>query len=735
MGLAIFLVVNSQTGSLLIEQKNALEIISKKYYVIIFHIRLGETMKYSMGILTVFTLGLGQLNANPQQVSGSGITELNSNGTDDGVSFINQNVNESTLDVPAGSVINKKKNKVGIATDANGLGIVNFNGTNNTTTVYGITGDGNDSIDKINIGGVKVVFNGNIHANGINFNNNPGEALLKGTTTLGADGVYFTNGAGKLELDKNVELNGNVFGAESIMVILDDNATINGNVTASLVEYNAQGPDINQGATINGNVSTPIFEIGDGVLAINGNLELNSTDRNVIQLTENNGVAIPINVSETVTVDGAVSVNYRIVKFHAPREGAYNIVNAEQGGTSGASVSIISNDVRFYYVGSNENGNITVTSTKRNTFEPAPLQSTGDMFRALLPVAYEHFDSDLDLIEGQLGFPTDKQYFNALYQIAPNITQAGIGRETFNATRSFLKVFLEHLRLEDDPCCCRCDNWKVWVDGFGFYGHQQNKNHFIGYNVDTWGTTLAVENELACDLSAGLGFGYAASNVKLRQYNDTTKSDHYQGIAYISYNPGGCFFDGGGTFGWNHYKSKREIAFNTIHRNTRATYNGREYTGFFVTGYQTCYQGIDITPFVSLIGSHIHLDSYHEKGAKTLDLKFKKRHLDFIQSGVGLKCVYECATCYGAITPEMHTIWLHDFNTQSPKIKASYSGFAAEGGYFSSRGMCPDQNTWNIGGSVNYKALCNLTFSIIYDYETSRSYFDHEGMLALDYRF
>lgn len=438
-------------------------------------------MRHSIRLFAVLLASWAQLDANPQQVSGSGITTLNSNGTEEGISFINQNVNESTLDVPAGSVINKKKNRSGIATDGNGLGNVNFNGQNNTTTVYGIIGDGTDFIDNINIGGVKVVYNGNIHANSLTFNNNAGEALFKGTVTLGPDGVRFNTGSGIVRLDKNVELNGDIFGAESITVIMDDNAVINGNVTASLLEYNSQGPDINQGATVNGNVSTPIIEIGDGVLIINGNLDLNSSSLNVIELTENNGVAVPIPVSGTVTVDGNVSVKYKIVKFHAPREGAYNIVNAGQGGTSGASVNIISNDVRFYYVGSNENGNITVTSTKRNTTEPAPVHNTSEFFLSLLPIAYDHPDSDLDLIEGQLGFPTDLEYSNALYQIAPNIAQTGIGRETFNSTRSILRMFLEHLRLEDDSCCCRCGDWKVWADGFGFYGHQQNKDHFIGY--------------------------------------------------------------------------------------------------------------------------------------------------------------------------------------------------------------------------------------------------------------
>lgn len=692
-------------------------------------------MRHSIGLFAALIVTLTQLEANPQQVSGSGITTLNSDGTKEGVSFINQSVNESTLDVPAGSVVNKKKNRFGIATDANGLGNVNFNGTNNTTTVYGIIGDGNDYIDHINIGGVKVVYNGSIHANSLTFNNNAGEALFKGTVNLGPDGVRFNTGSGLVRLDKNVEFNGDIFGAESIMVVMDDNATINGNVTASLVEYNSQGPDINQGATINGNVTTPIIEIGDGVLGINGNLDLNSTSLNVIELTENNGVAEPIPVSGTVTVDGNVSVKYKIVKFHAPRVGPYNIVTAGQGGTSGVPVNIVSNDVRFYYVGSNENGNITVTSTKRNTFEPAPVQNTGDFFLSLLPIAYDHPNSDLDLIEGQLGFPTDEEYIDALYQISPNTAQAGIGRETFNATRSLLKVFLEHLRLEDDPCCCRCGDWKVWADGFGFYGRQHDKDHFIGYQVNTWGTTLAVERELGCGLNAGLGFGYAKSNVKLRCYDDSTQTDNYQAIAYLSYNPDCWFFDGGGAIGWNHFRSKRHLSFNLINREASANYNGRAYTGFFTTGYQLCFQGTDITPFVSLIGTRIDLDSYHEKGAKSLDLKIKKRDLDFVQSGVGLKAAHEFETCYGALTPEVHTIWLHDFNTQPARIRASYSGVAAEGGYFTSWGMRPDQNTWNIGGSLNYKALCDLTFSIIYDYERSCSYFDHEGMLALDYRF
>lgn len=684
-------------------------------------------------LLSTILLSLHSLAASPQVISGAGAVSLNSDGTDDGVSFVNQNVNETTLVVPESSTVNKSKNSTGIATDTNGIGDIDFNGSSGTTNVYGSVGKPTVFMDNINAGAAKVVFYNNVHANSYTFDKSNGSTEFKGSVVLGPSGVIF-DATGTLRLDQNATLDGSIFGAEAAAATIQllDNSTINGNVTAASVTFDPQGPSPAQGATINGNVSTSIIDIGSGVLGVNGNLNLDGTS-NVIELLENNAVAVPISVSQTVTVDGKVTINYRIPKFHAPRVGAYNIVQAGTGGTSGMAVDIVTNDVRYTYVGSNENGNITVTSTKDREVEAAPVRGTGRMFESLIPIAYEFPDSDLDLIEGQLGFPTAQEYNNALYQIAPNIAVAGVGRETFNTSKLFLKNFLEHLPWDRSKyyCDCACGDVKLWIDGLGSYGRQNNKNGFLGYKAETWETSLGFEKAFTDQFSAGLGFGYGHTKIHLNRFDNTNNMNTYLGLGYLSFKACSWFFDCGATVGRNQYRSSRRINFNSISRKATAKYYGNEYTGFAVAGYEFYCQGVEITPFCSLVYSHIDLDSYKENGADTLSLKFEDQSYNYVQSGLGLKGAYAVDTYLGCVIPEIHAIWMHDFNVKPLKVNASFSGLAALGGYFKSSGIKYDENMGNIGGSLSLLRSSKCTLALIYDYNKSSSYFNHQGMISL----
>lgn len=669
--------------------------------------------------------------ASPQVISGASTVPLNSNGTDDGVSFINQSTNETTLQVPEKSTVNKNKNSDGIITDANGLGNINFTGSEGTTDVHGSVGKASNFMDKINQGAGKVIFYDGVHANSYTFDKSDGHTEFKGNVFLGPAGVIF-NATATLRVDKNVTFNGNIFGAGLANFELLDNSTLNGNVDAASVSFVPEGPNITQGATINGNVSTSIIELGSGVLGINGNLDLVGS-LNVIKLLEDNAVAIPIPVSGTVTVDGNVSIEYHIPKFHAPREGPYNIVNAGTGGTSGANVNIVTNDVRFFYVGSNVNGNITVTSTRRNA-EFSAVSSTGQLFYNMLPIAYEFPNSDLDLIEGQLGFPTVEGYNDALYQIAPNIALAGVGRETFNTTKRFLKTFLEHLSWENSNTFSECtyDDITLWVDGIGNYAHQDNKNGYLGYKVNAWQTSVGIEKSINNQLNAGFGFGYGDTKIRLNKFDNSNNMNTYLALAYVSFDNLYWFFDCGATIARNRYHSTRHINFNTINRTSHAKYFGNEYSGFAVGGYNFCYQGIDITPFCSLIYSHVELNAFNENGADTLNLKLKRQNYNYTQSGLGLTGSYAIDTDFGCIIPEIHTIWLHDFNANPLHVTASFSDVAALGGYYNSNGLEIDQNTWNIGCCLNFLNSSLYNLSLIYDYEASSSYFNHQGMVRLN---
>ncbi|MBS0651341.1 MAG: autotransporter domain-containing protein [Verrucomicrobia bacterium] len=686
-------------------------------------------------LLSVFSSNLNVFAGSPQVVSGAA-ANLDSNGTDDGVQFTGQAVTQTVLQVPQKSEINKHNNSAGVTTDAANLGILQFTGSKDNTDVKGTVGSSTLPMGTINDNsGGSVTFYSPVFALGYGLNSNTGSVEFKSTTTFGAGGLSFGGGT-TVTLDSNVTLNANISSASQGTFQLKDNTTINGNVNVNAIIFNNSGT-LSNGAVLNGNVNASILSAGLGVIIINGNLDFSAT-RNTVELTANNFVITPIPVSGTVTISGPVTVDYENQPLHAPRLGEYTVVSAS-GGTSGAEISVIQHDSRYISTGSNINGNIIVTSVHKNQVVAGPLKDVDEVMLSLLPLATATPFSDLDFVEGQLGFPTVEQYAEALYQIAPNTGNVGVGRETFISTKQFLKVFLEHLQWSRSNCLLKdrtkCERSRVWMDGFGYFGHQGTKNQIKGYKVDTWGTMLAGEKTFSCHLSGGLGLGYAYSDINVKGSRNTTKIHDYQGTAYISYQTLPWFLDGGVSFGWNRYDGRRYIAFQDLRRSSHAKYNGQEYTGFITGGYQRCFGHFEIIPLASLIYSHVHLNSYHEKGAKTLSLKIKEQHFDYLESGLGLKIASLYTTFFGPLIPEFHTIWIHDYINHKPNVRASFSELGAEGGYFNNKGQSIDPNTWNVGASVTVLPSRHFSVSAIYDYNVSSNYYAHQGMIELGYDF
>lgn len=326
----------------------------------------GDVMKKYLFNLLALTVvaGLPLYAGTPQVISGPGTTTLNSNGILDGVSFVNQNVNESTLDIPRKSTVNKNKNLAGISTNRNGIGNINFTGSGGTTKVYGNVGNPTNYMDTITIGGSRVDFYGNVNAQRLVFSKSNAEVKIKENATFNSGGIVISS-PNTLIVEEDKTLYGNISGGGGYVVV-NNNSTIIGSMNILTLEFNNEGPGLSQGALINGDVNTPAINENTGTMLIDGNLTLNGAS-NTIWLRADNAVAVPLQVSGSVTVDGPVTVIYHIPFHHTPRVGTYNVINALGGGTSGQTVNVIMNDPRYISVGSNVNGNIIITTTPRNS--------------------------------------------------------------------------------------------------------------------------------------------------------------------------------------------------------------------------------------------------------------------------------------------------------------------------------------------------------------------------------
>ncbi|MBS0607612.1 MAG: autotransporter domain-containing protein, partial [Verrucomicrobia bacterium] len=496
------------------------------------------------------------------------------------MSFINQAAGECTLSVNQGNTINKDNNTNGISTDANFLGNVIFHAGSSGIDVKGKVGDSSLFLDNIEIGNGNVNFSGRVHCKTLTFFGT-GNATFNDDLILGTGGVLFNLpglGGPILELANSVVANGTIGNDPANgQLYLAKSSIVNGDVTVQVIKYTTTDKVGFTPATINGNLTSSIVDLGIGLISVNGNMLLASPS---MTMSNNAG----IDVSGNATYTGAINIQYHFDFLEAPRGGPPIVVVIASGGTSGAQVNVTTNDWRMYFAGVNTNGNIQLNGTL--TSPPVPITEwwirgipyNKDPLYKLLTVAYAYPGSDLDFIEGQLGSPTYQGYVDYLYQLYPAPALVGVARESFNTTKQFQRIYLEHLQRDrslcarqklckpEDKCVDQCKGLKVWTDGFKYYGKRDNQRSGKGYQANTSGATIGVEQPINEFYRCGGGLGYAYSNIRKARLNEETRPNHthvhqYEGTFYSTFDKAHWFTDMGLSFAWNHYEGKRHINF------------------------------------------------------------------------------------------------------------------------------------------------------------------------------
>ena len=687
--------------------------------------------------------------AAPQNIAGGGVQPLNTDGVNDGVLF--SDATPATVTIGDGQNININNNVAGVSATSPSTGSLSFLGTSLTSTVFGTVGVANaNKLADISggLGTSTIIFLGQVVADTFTLAGN-------GTMQFDSDAT----GALTFQADGNLVVGAGTTFTGAVANLLANTGTLTLNSGSHLIGAVGAGSALKQvnvvggDATITGALSATNFSLdrytltGVGALALPVNSVLNTT---VISDSIFGNINIGAGDSQ---IAGDVTVNVDASQILSLTGAPLYIVSAGSG-TFGRTVTVTSNNIRWSFEGFNEVNNpgdvyIVPTLIPASDLVSNPdAAAVGTVLDDLLPVAAANPDSDLAFIELQLGaLPTAAALADALFQIAPASGLLGVNRESFNTTRQFQRVWLEHLQRNRKTCVCFTDNCcnsrqavyegpRVWTEGFGYHGHQERKDDFNGYRANTWGTMLAVETPLLCNgLRAGLGVGYASTDLKQRQYGNKTDIDNYQGTVYLNYETACWFIDGGFSFGWNHYDGKRHISFGAVDRTAHAEYDGQAYTGFAVAGYQRYYNCFEITPLASLLYTHLVFDDYTETGADSLNLHVNKQHYDYLESGLGLKIAYLLKARCGTYIPEVHSLWLHDFYDNGLDVTASFTGIGAVGGDFTNTGPRFDRNTGNIGGSITFVANNNWSIQLLYDYERSSSYFDHQGLIQLTYDF
>ncbi|HEY0563349.1 MAG TPA: autotransporter domain-containing protein [Methylophilus sp.] len=661
-----------------------------------------------------------------------------------GLLTINPNININTLNDVGGGITSNINNVASILITGNttitgftGTSLIRFvditAGANATTTNF----NGNVFTTAFNVSGTGTVnFNGSLNA-----------GIVAASTNFAGDG-FINIGANQLF---NSAITTNT--ANTGTLTFNGGSSVNGAIGGAngLKQINVVGGN----ASVIGAVQAQQFNLDSNTLNING------------ALTTNFGGTILTNFASDavfgkIVVTGDSAINAAGVTVIPTVTGAltngttYRIVSAPSG-TNNAVVSVINNNPRYTFAGLPTTlGNVDIQLTN---ITPLVTLVAAPVAIAIAPILENNaaVGTDLRVIQDAIAvLPNTVAINDALTQLTPGNTNLAAPWIASQATRMFEDQLMARMDEVQANCCdAACDpdkprqpqkahacdeaqpynNW--WGKAIGGVGKQGSRDQLSGYDTQAAGIMMGYDVPVGVHSRLGLGAGYVKSAIDDNNSPARTQIDAYQVTSYFEYAPQPWFVQAALTAGINRYDGSRDINIPGINREAKADYRGEQYSALVAVGKHFYVNQTIITPLASLLASRVNVDGYTEKGAGDVNLRVDSQDYDFLQSTLGVKMEQVIQTSNGAVSPEVHVKWLHDFNSTTMQQTAS---FTSGGPAFKANGIRQDRDLYNVGAGFTM-LYCNCkanTWSVkgLYDYRWNNSdYAAHQVSLIANMKF
>lgn len=363
----------------------------------------------------------------------------------------------------------------------------------------------------------------------------------------------------------------------------------------------------------------------------------------------------------------------------------------------------------------------------------APVAPTSDLATVVLPAIN--------------ALTTPDAVVDAVAQLAPGALSLAAPLQTFRSTRLFQALPMSYLdglgcgqigerqRLDDpegtdtSTCPANTKHDGLWLKGVGYFGSQDARQAFQGYDARTVGMMIGYDGSVGPGTRLGLAVGYAKSNIEGKTSASHTDFNTYQAMAYVTHEEGPWYVYGDVSLGLNNYTGVRRVSFPGLDRIARADYNGEAYTGYMTSGYHFFVDAFAITPFASLQYTRMNLDSYGEAGGGDINLAVQSQNYDFLESGLGMKVAHPFTDEGKTYIPEVHIRWLRELN--NPVLANTAAFQIAPSVTFTTPGMGTPKDTYNVGAGLALLSCgCkgnNWSLKAVYDYYwNSGHYSAHE---------
>ena len=472
--------------------------------------------------------------------------------------------------------------------------------------------------------------------------------LIQGT------GSFTKQGSGILTLAGNSpDFHGGVVVDGGTLLI---NGFLGGGANTIAVSPNAilGGSGILAGTVTNSGSVQPGNSIG--TLTINGNYTQNASGELVVEINEA-GAADLLDVTGTATLGGTLQVD--------PEPGLYLEGTTYTFLTAGSVIGQFSNTSSTRSL--NYAINYFPTQAQllilgSSILLPArPNGNAGSVADYLFCSSFDFANTDLDTVaEALLILPTD-QYAQALNKLTPSQFGAFALNElenNFSIANSFF------IRVNQRSYCYNtCDSTNIWVNPIGLVYSQNNRSQIsqeaTGFINHTYGVVGGVDHVLNNDWKLGFGLGYSCSHLRWKDQAGKAKSDSGYLGPRIGYDCERFYFDllvlAAGSF----YDVDRKIVFPGIDRTASSHPITWDLSEIALIGFRLQpFCGFFIQPEILLDQLNVFQESFHEKGADSINLAVKRKYTAFLRSLANLKFVKKWTFCSMCLAPSVNVGWL-----------------------------------------------------------------------------
>ena len=611
----------------------------------------------------------------------------------------------------------------------------------------------------LNINGDSTISTNGFEAHGVYLVGSSGTLNIDGTIEVsGADayGIYLTGSNstttvkgtvsannGKAIVVSATDINGSQ--TEGIKLIIFSEANISGEIDLAAGTLEFAGDLAIDGALNSSGASTTLdLSTNDVTVAANSAIGENGSILKVaIDGSAENSGSLATSTNVVITLNDSLVISLGVSTFDWGS--TVTIIDGDAGGGTlelndiDALQGNMAASARLIYTLAEVGEDLTVTVDKQSE---AALAGAGLSRNALAVnvVVDDAFSSNTTMMSAINGMADMAGLNDSLESLAPEVTGSAVVGSVSAGTAATQTVStrLASLRTgisagqglsSGDPLA---GNRTFWMQGFGVFADQDEREGFDGFDALTTGFAVGADKPLAENITGGLAFSIANTDVDSDSSANQTQIKSYQATAYGSYDLGSGFLDGLFSVAYNDYEGSRDIIVGGVVQQARADYSGIQSSIKAELGREFMLDNeVVLTPSIALQHTHVLLDSYTETEAGAANLKVDRQNYDSLYMTVQSKFSRTLDIEANTLTPEFRIGYMYE--ALDEKISTT-STFTGGGGSFKTIGFDPANHSLIAGVGMTFSNTDNFEVIGTYDTEIKQDYFSHSFLIKGEWK-